>query len=85
MPQSTCAQQQSAALREYAKALHELEALKEEKAKIESQISTAEQVVTLAAVNNSSSFVATPQLVTAMVEEISRLKNELENTVSSIF
>ena len=84
VPHSSSAQQQSTALKEYAKALQEVEALKEEKAKIETQIATAEQVVTLAAVNNSTSFVATPQLVTSMVEEISRLKSELESIVSSI-
>ena len=80
-PQSTSAQQEFRAIGEYAKALTNLRQSEDEKARIEEQIEVAEQVLTITAVNTSSTFTTTPQLLAATVQEVARLKEQITAVV----
>lgn len=82
VPTSRTAQQQSVAIDRYVKNLHQLAALKEERDRVHDKASIVEQVLTLSAVNQSATFTTTPQLVTAMLQEAAKLRQELENIVS---
>ena len=83
IPTSTAAQQQSVAIDMYIANLQKLSSLREERNKTETQAEVAEQVLTLAAVNHSATFTTTPALVEAMVEEATKLRNELRDLVRS--
>jgi hypothetical protein len=80
-PTSSTAQQQSSAIDTYVKNLQSLSSLREDRSSLEERAATVEQVLTLCAVNQSSRFTTTPQLVTAMTEEAAKLRNELQGIV----
>lgn len=82
-PCSHSAQQQSAEIDRYVKALQQIEASKEERDKVLEQAKLTEQVLTLSAVNQSTITITTT-LVDAMVKEAARLRKELESLVSKI-
>jgi hypothetical protein len=64
--------------------LQQLSGLKEERERLNDQAAIVEQVITLSAVNQSATFSTTPDLVTAMLEEASRLRKELDDAVREV-
>lgn len=80
-PTSNTAQQQSVAIDKYVKDMQHLSTLREERVKLNDKAAIVEQVLTLSAVNQSATFSTTPDLITAMLKEASKLRKELENTV----
>ena len=80
-PTSQAAQQQSTEVGDYAKALEQLDKLKEERDSVHQRVTLMEQVLTMAAVNQFTNFTITPMLVNAMMEEAAKLRKELEGIV----
>ena len=76
--------QQIPALEKYVDSLHRLAAAQEERVKAEDKAAMYEQVATLSVVNESESFTTTPQLVTAMLQEAAKLRQEIVDLVSTI-
>jgi hypothetical protein len=67
----------------YVNNLRQLETLREEKDRVEQRAQLVEQVLTLSAVNQSSTFTMTPQLITGMVNEAANLRKEMAEIVST--
>ncbi len=65
----------------YAEGLKERADMRERRCKVEEQAAIMEQVITLSAVNHSTTFTATPQLVEAMINEAAKLRGELATIV----
>lgn len=80
-PTSHTAQQQSADVHRYAKALQDLENSREEREKILERITVTEQFLTMSAMNQSATFTITPALVEAMVEEAAKSRKDLADIV----
>ena len=70
-------QHQSAAMDTFVQNICKLSDLREERVQIEEKVAVVEQVLTFSAVNQSDSFTTSVELVDAMVEEASRLRNEI--------
>ena len=79
---SSVVREHSLTLEKYALDLEKLASLKEERANLQQRADIVEQVLTLSAVNNSTNFTTTPQLVTAMMSEAGKLRHELETLVA---
>ena len=68
----------------YVNSLHKRAALREERDTLEKRAEQMDQVVTLAAVNQSASLVINPNLVTGMIEEAAKLRKSMEETVNIV-
>lgn len=66
---------------QYLNAIHQRNALREKKACIEEKAARMDQVVTLAAVNESTSLTINPSLVTAMLKEVAQLRKSAQDVV----
>ncbi len=72
------------AIDKYVKDLQELSALREEREKLDEKAAIVEQVLTMSAVSQSATFSTTPDLVTAMLKEASKLRKELGDNVREV-
>ena len=80
-PTSQAAQQQSLRIQQYVKALKSIDELREKREGVVQRVTLTEQIITMAAVNQSSNFTITPALVDAMVKEAAKLRKEIDSIV----
>ena len=66
----------------YANAMQQLESLREERVTLLGKADMYEQVLTLAAVNQSTALTINTTLITAMVNEAAKTREELQDLVS---
>lgn len=73
--------QHSVVVQQFLDNIQRLADLREERVRVEQRATTAEQVLTLSAVNQSGTFTTTPALVRAMAKEVARCRKNLEHIV----
>ena len=63
-------------------AIHKRRTLLEKKDALQQRTTLMDEVITLAAVNESASLTINPSLVTSMIEEAAQLRESVEETVN---
>lgn len=78
----SCSTGTSTSFAAYIQATQQLATLKEDRDRVQERATIVEQVTTLSAVNQSATFVTTPLLISAMLQEAAKLRQELQDIVS---